>query len=214
MPAPWAAIAAVRIHGRVSGQLYNNVIHFATNTVINDPQTLEQLLRDLANAVRDCIMQFLIPASTSDFTFDNVEAFRIHPDPSDPFSADNVVPTLGDLGAQGIGFCSQLVQKRTGTGGRSGRGRIFLPPGPEDQVAAGDWSPAQLALVAAFCACMAGKFIGGSATTVWRLGVFSKKKVGDPPVPQDPDAAFREVLTLTPVAIAAKIGSRKKGKGA
>ena len=213
MAAPWAAGARVKIKGLMHGQQFNNVLHFATNTVINDPQTLEQLLVNLANAVKTCILDTLVPAVSSEWSFTGVEATRIHPTPSDPFEATGVIATNGTAGVQGVTFASQLVSVRTGTGGKSGRGRIFLPPAGENVATNGEWDAGQLVLVAAFCACMAGKFIGAGATEPWKFGVFSRKKVGEPPVAQAFDVAFREALTLTPEKVIAVMGSRKKGRG-
>jgi len=212
MAAPWAAGARARIIGRISGQLTVTVLHFATNTVINDPQTLEQLLKDLANAIRDCIGDVLLPAVSQDWTFEQVECSRIAPDLSDPFVNDNLNALAGTAGVQGVPFASQLVAVRTGVGGRTGRGRMFLPPAGEDHATAGSWDPTALALLAQFCACMAGKFIGNAATEDWRLGVLSRKLFANSPA--NFDTAFREATSLTPVPIIAVMGTRKVGRGA
>lgn len=213
MPAPWSRGVRVVIKGLIHGQEYNNVLHFATNVVVLDGTELEDLLRQLCDAVQECITSTLFPATTSDFTFTGVEAAAIAPDVSDPVTANAPVTGAGTLGAQGIGFGATLVQLRTGLGGRKGRGRIYLPPGPEANATAGEWDPAFLALVAAFCACMAGKFIGSGASTPWRIGVLSRKDMGTPPSASNFNTAFREVISFVPQAVIAKMGSRQKGKG-
>lgn len=213
MPSPWARGARVVIKGLIHGEEYNNVLHFATNTVVNDGTELETLLRQLADAVQQCVAEVLINAATEDWSYTLTEATAIAPSLGDPITSTNPVVTAGVTGPQGIGFGATLVQVRTGTGGRKGRGRMFLPPGPEAMATAGEWDPALLALVAQFCACMAGKFIGAGATTPWRLGVLSRKDMGTPPSPANFNAAFREATSLVPQKIIAKMGSRQKGKG-
>lgn len=213
MPAPWSAHAQARILGNIHGQDTVTVLNFATNTVINGTQELDQRLKELANAIKDCVLETLVPAASIDWTFNQVEVVRTAPDQSDPVINDNVVATNGTAGVQGVSVASQLVSNRTGQGGRKGRGKLFLPPAGEDHATQGKWDPAALALIAAFCACMAGKFIGGGATSIWRLGVLSRKKEGDPPVLPAIDTRFRETVQLVPVELIAYMTSRKVGRG-
>lgn len=212
MAAPWVAGAKARIVGHVSGQLTVNVLHFATNTQINDATELETMLKALANAIKECVLDTLVPAVTSDWVFSHVEVNRIAPDLSDPFLNDDVVATAGTAGVQGVPFAAQLVALRSGLGGRRGRGRIFLPPAGENVATGGDWDPAAVALVAAFCACMAGKFIGGAATEQWRVGVLSRTIFAN--TPSNFDEAFHELISMVPQAAIAVMGTRKKGRGA
>lgn len=213
MPAPWAAHAQARIHGSIHGQKTVTVLNFATNTAIADPQTLNQLLKDLANAIKECVLETLVPAASIDWTFSHVEAVRTAPEPSDPMINDNVLATNGTAGVQGISVACQLVSNLTGQGGRKGRGKLYCPPAGENVATQGKWDPAALALIAAFCACMAGKFVGAGATSVWRLGVLSRKKEGDPPVLPAIDTRFRETVQLVPVETIAYMTSRKIGRG-
>lgn len=212
MPRPWAAGARVRVVGRLSGQLTNNVMHFATNTVINDPVALNQLLQQLAQAVHDCIRDAMLPFATNDWKFESVEATGIYPTLTDPVSVTNAANAVANGNPQGVGFASALISIRTGTGGKSGRGRIFAPPGGENVATAGTWDPAFLALVAQFCACMAGKFIGAGHTTPWFIGVLSRKVLRGGPMLFDD--AFREAISLEPESVIAQMGTRKLGRGA
>lgn len=210
MPSPWARGFRVRVVGKLHGQLYNNVLHFATNVEILDAPTLNARLKELANAVQECILQ-LLPAATEDFSFETVEAEAIAPAVTDPINSDVSVTTQGEGTTQGVGFASCLVSVRTGGGGKSGRGRMYLPPGGEDFATAGEWTAPQIALIAAFCACMAGKFIGAGATTQFRLGVLSRKTFAN--TPANFDAAFREATELIPQRVIASMRTRQKGKG-
>jgi hypothetical protein len=212
MPAPWAAGAQVRIIGQIHGQETINVINFATNSVINDDFSGLQLLKDLANAVAQCVQEALIGAVSSNWVFNRCDVKKLSPTVGDAIDSDPPTSVIGSLSATSVSFAAALVRISTGGGGRSGRGRMFLPPPGESEISASEIDPATLLLIAAFCACMATKFIGASAETPWRLGVLSRKKVNDvlPPF----DNRFREAVALTPVSTVAIMGSRKKGRGA
>lgn len=211
MPAPWAAGAQARIVGQIHGQETVNVLHFATNTVINDQGSLDTLLLALAQALLDCTVQFLLPAVTSDWRVVQCDAKRIFPAVSDPILATAVPENVGQLSATSVSFASSLVNVRTGQGGRSGRGRIFLPPAGEAQIANSAIDGPTLALIAAFAACVATKFMGANPTTDWHLGVLSRKKLTA--VGGTFDNAFQIATSLNPVSNAAIMSSRKVGKG-
>lgn len=213
MPPPWAAGAKLRIVGKIHSQDCIQVMHLATNTVVNDDATGIALLKALADAMAQCVVDTLLPAVTSDYQFHHVEVTSIHPFKSDPIISDLVGPTAGQLGAQGVGFAAQLADLRTGGGGKSGRGRNFYPPASEAVATAGAWDGAQLLLLAEFLACVGAKFLGAAPSTPWRLGVFSRKKVGDPPVNQTFDNAFREGRSYTAVNTIAVMGTRKLNRG-
>lgn len=213
MPAPWAAGVRVRIIGKVHNKDCIQVIHFATNTNVFDDPTGLALLKALANAVAQCVVDQLLGAVTSDYTYLRVEATKIAPTISDSVFGDVVGPLNGDLPAQGVGFAAQLGQVRTGGGGRSGRGRNFWPPASEAVATAGNWDAPQLLLLAQFFACIAAKFMGAAPTTEWRLGVLSRKKFGEPPVAANFDIAFREATELLTEPVIAVMGTRKLNRG-
>src|SRR6185369_7172609 len=72
-------------------------------------------------------------------------------------------------------FAASLLSIRSSIGGRSGQGRQFLPPPGETETTASLSATSVQDDLVAFVTCLAGKFIGSSATTEWRLGVFSSK---------------------------------------
>lgn len=211
MPAPWAAGAQARIVGQIHGQETVNVLHFATNTVVNDQGSLDQELLALVQAIRDCVTEFLLPAVTQDWRFVQADAKRIFPAVSDPILATGTPGHIGQLGVTSVSFAASLVNVRTGQGGRSGRGRMFLPPAGEAQTANSLVDDATLVLIAAFLACVASKFMGADPDTNWRLGVLSRKKLTA--VGGTFDTAFQIATSLNPVATAAIMSSRKVGKG-
>jgi hypothetical protein len=212
MAGPFNAGIRARIVGNISGEDCIQVLHFGVLVPWNvDTITVNNRLKELANAIRDCIVQFLLPAASSDYFFDFVECKAIFPNESDFVPSDVTVNHVGELTAQGGNVLSQLVQVKTGSGGRRGRGRNFWPPAGEANATNGEWDPAALALIAAFCACMAGKFMEPNPTTDFRLGVYSRTI--DNTVGQDFADAFTPAIQLTPSAIIATMGTRKKGKG-
>lgn len=211
MPAPWVAVAQGRIVGEIHGQQTVNVIHFATNDLISDPGTLDTILLELAQALLDCAVTTLIPAVTSDWTLKYCDAKRILPVPSDPIIATADAGEVGSLSATSVSFAASLVNIRTGLAGRRGRGRIFLPPPGEGEVTASSMTPGTILLLTAFAACLAGKFMGASPSTPWRLGVLSRKTLSG--TLGSMDNAFGIATQLSPVADMAVMRSRRKGHG-
>ncbi len=211
MPAPWVGGAQVRIVGSLHGSETNNVFNLATNDNINDPGTLDTILLALAQAMLDCAITTLLPAVTQDWTLVRCEARRIWPTPSDPIIATAPANSVGALGVTSVSFAASLVHLRSGVGGRRGRGRVFLPPPGEAQIAQSGIDGPTLALITDFLLCVAAKFMGAAPTTPWRLGVFSRKTYSG--VGGTFDNSFFVVSSLNPVARLAVMSSRKQGSG-
>jgi len=211
MAAPWVAGAKLRIIGKLHGQDCINVLHFATNTQINDPQAAAQLLTALAVAMLQCAFDNLRNAVTSDYTLTKVEASQIYPAPGDVIEKAPDNATVGQLSPASHSFAASLVQIRTGMGGRSKRGRFFLPPVGETETANSLITQGAMDQITAFLNCVAGKFIGNGATEQWRLGVLSRKVLAGNI--NNFNNAFTEALTLVPTNVVAKMGSRKIGHG-
>lgn len=207
MAAPWARGARVVIKGRIHGQQTNNVLNFATNTVVNDGPNLEVLLLALANAVLACVVDQLLPSISQDWTFEQVTAQAFYPDHSDPVVATPPANTKGTADPTNVSFCSTLVNVRTGGGGRRGQGKMFLPPCGDNQIADSTISQPGLDSVVDFLLCIAGKFVGAGATEQWRYVIYSR--TNDNEVGGTFDNSTREVTQMTPNQIAAKLGSRK-----
>lgn len=212
MPAPWVAGAEARIVGELHGQQCINVFHFATNEQILDEGALDTILLALATGLLQCAVEKLLPAVTSDYKLIQCDAKRIAPAPSDPIIATAEAGAVGTRGPTSVSFAASLINKRTGGGGRRGRGRMFLPPAGEADITASAIDNATLLLLTEFATCLAQKFLGVGATTPWRLGVYSR--TNDIATGGTFDNSFREVTSLNPVADVAKIGSRRKGRGA
>lgn len=212
MAAPWVAGAQARIIGEIHGQQTVNVMHFATNSAISDGGALDVLLLQLAEALLACVIDTLLPAVSVDWKVIKCDAKRISPAVSDPILATAPADSVGELGVSSVSFTSSLVNLRTGGAGRRGRGRVFLPPAGEAQIANSSIDGPTLILITEFLTCVAGKFLGSGATTDWRLGVLSQKTLSG--VGGTFDNSFREVTSLNPVADVAVMRSRRKGHGA
>jgi hypothetical protein len=213
MPAPWVAGAQARIIGELHGQQTVNVLHFGTNSAIADQAALDTLLLQLAVAIGECALTTLIPAVTADWKLIRTDAKRVYPTASDPILSTAPANSIGQLSASSVSFTSSLLSLRTGIDGKKGRGRMFLPPPGEAEISQSAMDGPTLTLITAFATCLAGKFLGASPTTDWRLGVLSRKDLG-PTGFANFDNSFRIVISLNPVADIAVMRSRRKGRGA
>lgn len=211
MPPPYVAHAVCRIVGEIHGQQTVNVLHFTTHDAIADEGELDTILLQLATAMLACVIDTLLPAVTSDWKVIQCDAKRISPAVSDPILATAPAGSVGQLSAASVSFASSLVSVRTGGGGKSGRGRLFLPPPGEAQTTASSIDAGTLVLIAAFVACVAGKFMGDTKTTPWQLGILSQKHLKA--IGGTHDNSFREATSLNPRQDLAVMRSRRKGKG-
>ena len=142
---------------------------------------------------------------------------RIEAKLEEPLKLDPVISTanpnsIGALGPTSVSFASTLVNLRTGGGGKSGRGKKFLPPAGEAQIANSAVDNPTLELITEYLLCVAGKFMGAGATDHWRIGVVSqkhRKAIGGTWI-----NSFRAIKQMNPVAKVAVMRSRKVGLGA
>lgn len=216
MAAPWSLGAQVRIVGRLHGQQTMNVLHFATNEVESDVAPPSPLLVALLAAVAECVIEALLAAVTQDWTFEYCDGRYVYNSGGSPFGSDPVINTapagsVGTLGVASVSFASSLVNIRTGIGGKTGRGKMFLPPPGEAQTANGVADASVQTAITAFLTCMAGKFLGTTPSTVWRWGVFSRKLGGTNYA--NFNAGFHIAANISPVATLAVISRRKIGHG-
>lgn len=207
------AVAEVRVVGELQGQQCIQVWHMGY-TVANpvDTDDWELILLQLAEAMLACAVETLLAAVTQDYTLVRIEAKLHSPFESDPVIATANPNSVGQLGPCSVSFAASLINLRTGGGGKSGRGKKFLPPPGEPQVALSTIDNPTLELIAAYLTCVAGKFLGSGSTEHWNIGVVSQKHrkgLGGTWV-----NSFRQVKQMNPVAKLAVMRSRKVGKGA
>jgi len=211
MSAPWSAGARVRILGKLHGQDTVNVLHFATNTVINDNPARDLLILQLLAQVLACVTDQLLAGVTAEWTLTGLEGTAIAPVLSDPQFSAAPPDTNGTLGPCSASFIATLCSIRTGVGGKSHRGRFFLPPAGETNTNTSVLDEGTITAINNFLICLAGKFIGAGASTPWRIGVLSRKLLAN--TPANFDVAFTEATSLTVSDLAAIMGSRKVGRG-
>jgi hypothetical protein len=211
MPQPWAGGAQARIIGELHGQTTINVMHFATNEGVNDGEELDTILLGLATALKECVIDVLLPGVSQDWKFVRTDARRIYPTPSDPIIATGLPEHVGELSVTSTSFAASLLSIRTGGAGRRGRGRIFLPPAGEAEISQSALDAPTLVLLAAFAACLGTKFMGASPTSNWHLGVLSRANLAG--LIGNFNNSFRPAVSLNPVADVAVMRSRRKGRG-
>lgn len=201
----------VRVQGRMEGQVTNNILHFLAATSIDDVE-----LR-LIVALAECFITHLLPVVTSAWTLEQFVWKRVR-----PTLGVEVVSTPAGIGP-GTGsasalpsFVSAVLSIRTATGGRSHRGRMYLPgvTEPATLVSALDTSNAFWTALVAFAACVTTKFILGDppAANSFQMEVYSRK-LGGSTFPYGA-AGFTAVTSIKPVQQLGTTRSRKVGRGA
>lgn len=205
-------VAQVRIVGSLQGQRCINVLHFATETIINDPSEVPALLLQLANALLECAVNTLLPGVTSDYTLLRIDVRSLMTNDNLEVSVQPAGPAVGALSPTSTSFLSTLLNHKTSGGGKRGRGKTFLPPVGEAEITSSTIDPGTVVTIIAFVTCVFGKFVGPAKTTDWFFGVLSKKGLND--AGGSFQNSFRKVTTTTVNTTVAKMGSRKKGVGA
>lgn len=207
----WARGAQLRIVGEIHGQQTVNVMHLGTDLVANDQGQINAILLALAEAMRDCVIEFLLPAVTSDWRFVRTDAKEVFPTQTDPIVVSGTPANVGQLTPASHSFAASLVNIRSGFDGRRGRGKMFLPPPGEGQVANSLIDEPTLVLLAAFLACVGAKFMGAAPESNWHLGVLSQKDLAGNLA--NFNNSFRLAASLSPSADCAVMRSRRRGHG-
>lgn len=202
-------IYQVVVKGKIQNQDYRNVLHFGGDIDAND-QDWTPILIALATAVMQCYVTVLLPGLPASFALQGVSAKRIY-----PALTDEVEYTTGAGPGAGSGealpsFVSCKVELKTGAGGRRNRGRIFLPGPTEGNSGESILTTAGVDLFTNFMLCIAGKFIGTSATQPYRLGVLSRAAIKGG---SNIQAAYKEVQSYSVSSLLAVMRRRKIGKG-
>lgn len=201
----------VRIIGSMEGQETDNVLHFKCVGTTDDVE-----LR-LIVVLLSCFVTHLLPALTASWSLTAIKWKKVAPDLGIEHVYTTGLPGVGGGSAEALpSFVSAVISKRTPTGGRSHRGRMYIAGIPEDQTINSGIDPAGdlWAALAAFITCLATNFFhpdpaGGS--NIWDLVVYSRKLGG---------ATFPYGLTgvssvdqLIRVAQLGTTRSRKVGRG-
>jgi len=201
----------VRVVGETEGQQTNNILYFMAASPIDDVE-----LR-LIVALVECFQTHLIPVASSSWSLKQVIWKRVNP----TLGVENVFTPTGQLAGQGNAaalpsFCSAVVSIRTDVGGRSHRGRMYLPGLPENSTVNSHFEDqgAFWAALLAFAACVVTKFILGAppGTNSFQMMVYSRK-LGGSTFPLQ-NAGFTAVKRLSVNNLIGTTRSRKVGRGA
>jgi hypothetical protein len=201
----------VRVVGRMEGQQTNNVLHFTAANSIDDVE-----LR-LILALAECFITHLIPVSTSAHVWEKIIWKQVSP----VLGIEHETVPAGFAAGAGSAvalpsYCSAVISIRTILGGRSRRGRMYIPGIPEtaNTISAFDTGNAYWTALVAFAACLATKFIGGDppAVNTFQLNVYSRK-IGGSTFPYGAPG-FVAAKTILPVQQLGTTRSRKVGRGA
>lgn len=213
MPPVTAAVGdcfQVRVRGHMEGQETNNVLHFTAATAVDDVE-----LR-LILALAECFITHLIPVTSSVWALQDIVWKRVTP----TLGVENVTVPTGTLTGGGAAtalpsYASVVLSIRTALGGRSKRGRMYLPGIPEGAtiVSSLDTGNAYWTAVVAFVACVASKFILGDPPPAnsFQMEVYSRK-IGGSTFPYA-IGGFTPVTQVIPVVALGTTRSRKVGRG-
>jgi len=211
IPAAVGDVYEVVIEGRTEGQITDNVFHFECVGADSD------VLTHLILVFIQCFIDNVLPVLSSSWALERVRWKRVSP----TLGVEQVSVPVG-AGAGGgnaaalPSYAAAVISKKTLTGGRSFRGRTYIPGIPEDQTinSAIDISKPLWAGLLAFAACVIANFVhpdpaGGS--NIWDLIVFSRKINGNA-LPYL-DGATTDVREYVPVQQLGTMRSRKVGRG-
>jgi hypothetical protein len=212
-PADTGEIWEVTLEGRQEGQQVLNILHFRIDTPVDNIE--ERLLRALIM----CVIANLIPTGAS--TYQLIRAFgkQVAPELGPIIEAGPVAGeavqggTPGDAAPSFVSVCVNIHSTR---GGRSGRGRMFIPGVPE-AATSGSYIPTTnpyWVSIVEFLACVAEKFIHVGeplAANQISLGVMSRKIGGKKP-PYDING-FAAATRLAPLNRLSHNVSRRVGRG-
>lgn len=205
------SIWQIRLIGEIEGQETNNVFHFACVGASADVDL------HLIQVFIQCFVTNILPVLTSGWTFREVRWKQVGPTLGNEFVSLPSGQTAGGGNAAHLpSYSSALFSIRGLLGGRSHRGRFFLPGIPEDQTTNSflNQSTPMWAALIAFAVCLLTNFknpdpAGGS--DLFDIGVYSRK-LGGSAFPYSM-AGFTAANQIAPVALLATTRSRKVGRG-
>jgi hypothetical protein len=212
VPIPQGGIVQVRLQGTLEGQKVQNVLYFRAQAA--DTDAIAHLLAEIV----ECLITALIPGLSAAYAFERAVGMLVSPTHGVEFEYVPAVLAdgVGDLAGDALpSYSSALISLRTGFGGRSGRGRMYIAGVAESSTTGSYIKPddALLTGMVAFAACMLGKFFTRDVAAAgnYEWGVMSRK-LGGATIPYA-DAGFHTVLSATPDRLLATTRSRKQGRG-
>lgn len=204
--APFASVIQTNIKGRIHGSDTNNIWCFGTN---KDPIDIPELLLKITV----CIRNHLLPVLSEDFSVSKVTGKQLWPAVQD--EVEHVPTNLDFTGLPALpSFNSVLLRFSTNGGGRSGKGRSFLPG-----LVANDTQRSMLTSngfnkYLPFIACLVASFLTAGDPPVvpdYHLCVLSRKNAGLNYV--NAGTAVRLVTNISHSNIISTTVSRQLGQG-
>lgn len=208
----------VKVLGKQEGQDCINVWHFSSLSADSDVYT------NLLQALAACVITNLIPGLSSLYRFQGVQGRRISPTlgPVLEFFPNQNQSVQGAIATDSLpAFNACVISLHTTRGGKSGRGRKYLPPMPEANTTASliNIEGAYWVAILAFVACVVQKFITSDpvpALGTWAVGVWSRgtpaRLAHVPPIPAQA-AAFAPCTDIVPHREIGTMRTRKVGRG-
>ena len=198
-------VVKLTVVGKLHGQEVEQVMHFKGGVTSTD-------VIQLINDVLDCLRTTLWPALSPEYTLVEVRAKKLYPTATDEVVTPAVSTDHGTASGESLpSFCAAVVAIKTGLAGRTHRGRNYWGGIPEGGAANSLMTGTEWGLVIAFAACLAGKFIGLTASSSWTLGVLSRKL--ETAVGGNPSNAFTAATNLTVSQVIGTQRRRKLGVG-
>jgi hypothetical protein len=198
-------VVQVVIKGKLHGQETNNVLHFGATAA--EPNYAALILDVIA-----CIYDSLRPAITDEWKLELVTARQLWPVMSDPIEQTPPQTTQGTGLPGGVSFSAYLIRIRTGLGGRTNRGRMYIAGTIENDVNLSLMTDSAMTKIQAFVTCMITKFISSQASQkAFEIGVLSRKEMTA--AGATAQTAFTEAKTLIAMREVASMRSRKIGHG-
>lgn len=200
----------VRVQGRMDGQVTENVLHFKTLSDTDDIETR------LIVVLLSCITTHLIPVLTSAWQLERIVWKQVSPTLGVEHIYTTGLPVAGSGAATALpSFASAVLSLRSLQGGRSKRGRMYLPGIPESATinSAFDSGNAYWTALVNFAACLVTGFVFHDPVgpNHQQLCVYSRK-IGGATFPYG-ISGFTAVETVNPVSQVGTTRSRKVGRG-
>jgi len=202
----------VRIIGRQEGQETQNVMHFRCASGAGDDDVLTHLILVLAQ----CFIDHVLPVLSSSWTFEKILWKRVTPTLGEEIESVPAGAAAGGGNAAALpSYCAVVFSVKTGVGGRSHRGRFFIPGIPENVTTDSflDTGNAFWTGMLAFAACLVTNFVIGDppGAHAWQMEVYSRK-IGGAAFPYGA-SGYTPMKSVTPRDLIATQRSRKVGRG-
>lgn len=206
-------IHEITVYGTQELQQVMNVLHVRVDAATDNMEL------NVLKAIIDCYIEILMPQSGSNWQLNGVRAKQVAPilGPIYEYIPETTEGMQGEAAGDTLpSHCSICFNIHTTRGGKSGRGRLFIPGIPEGATSGSTIPISNIYWTAllAFAACLAGKLIHVNeplGSDFVSLGVVSRK-LGNAKPPYLV-SQFAPATRLTPRRLVGSSNSRKIGRG-